>query len=207
MNKKNLVLGAVGISLLFASQALAHTTVKPASVGIGKFQTFTVSAPSEKPIATVGVRLVLPEGLNHVSPNVKLGWKVEVKKTVVGGEEKAVEINWTGGSIPAEMRDEFNLSAQAPSKPTTLAWKAYQTYADGSVVAWDQDPTVTQDNENDFSTMGPYSRTEIIDDLSVATAVSSEDEVNPKVSPMVALAFSVLSLVVSLAALKKAGKR
>ena len=203
MNKKSLVLGIVGASVLFASQVSAHTTVKPASVGVAKFQTFTVSVPSEKPIATVGIRLVLPEGLNYVSPNVKPGWKVEVKKAMVGSEEKVVEINWTGGSIPKEMRDEFNFSAQVPSKPVTLAWKAYQTYADGTVVAWDQDPAAKQDHGDDFSTMGPYSKTEVIDDLSSTSANPTQPSQNSSSQSTVALAISVVALVLSIGALKK----
>lgn len=195
----------MALSLLIGSQASAHTTVKPASVGIGKFQTFTVAAPSEKPIATVGIRLVLPEGLNHVSPNVKPGWKIEIKKEMIGNEEKVTEINWTGGSIPAEMRDEFLFSAQVPSKPTTLNWKAYQTYANGSVVAWDHDPSASQDEGADSSTAGPYSKTEVIDDLSTPPAETSTRTSADKKS-MIAIGVSIVALAAALSGLRKQPK-
>lgn len=202
MNTRNLVLGIVGASLLFANQALAHTTVKPATVGIGKFQTFTVAAPSEKPIATVGIRLVLPEGLNYVTPSVKAGWKIEVKKEKIGNEEKITEINWTGGTIPGEMRDEFSFSAQAPSKAGTLNWKAYQTYADGSVVAWDQDPNDSK-NSHDFSTNGPFSKTEVIDDLSTpATTEKTEHTPGSDKKSVIAIVLSAIALATALMALK-----
>lgn len=202
MNKKSLVLGIVGASLLFTSQAFAHTTVKPTSVGIGKFQTFTVSAPTEKTIPTIGVRLVLPEGLNHVSPNVKQGWKVEIKKEIIDGEEKVTEIIWTGGNIPAEMRDEFNFSAQVPSKPTMLNWKAYQTYKDGTVVAWDQDPS-TENSADPMENVGPYSKTEVIDDLTnTNSAVSSIEDQNNSTATT-AIVLSIIALVFSLTTLKK----
>lgn len=149
--------------------AAAHVVVKPNTAGIGAFQTFTMGVPTEKPMATVGLKLVLPEGLNHVSPNVKPGWKVEVKTQATGkkitnedgtqtDEMKAIEIIWTGGLIPAGQRDEFAFSAQVPATPTTLTWKAYQTYLDGSVVAWDQTPGTDVKN--------PYSKTSVADDLS-----------------------------------------
>ncbi len=205
MQRRKILTAVIAGSLLLANHAAAHTTVKPATVGIAKFQTFIVSAPSEKPIATVGIRLVLPKGLNHVSPNVKPGWKVEVKKAIENGEEKAIEINWTGGSIPAEMRDEFNFSAQAPSQPGTLAWKAYQTYADGSVVAWDQDPNMKTDHDSDFSNMGPYSKTDVIDDLSTTIATVSTQKTGAS-TDKIAIVLSVLALLVSLTAIKKSPK-
>lgn len=167
--KKLISLSITAIGLLVAVNVSAHVVVKPATAGIGAYQIFTMGVPSEKPVATVGLRLVLPDGLNSVTPNVKPGWKVEVKTQATGkkitdedgmetDEMKPVEIDWTGGSVPAGQRDEFSFQSQAPATPTTLTWKAYQTYADGSVVAWDQTPGTDVKN--------PYSKTSIVDDLS-----------------------------------------
>ncbi|MEO8065586.1 MAG: YcnI family protein [Candidatus Doudnabacteria bacterium] len=171
-NYKVLGFGLAGLFLLMAQVVSAHVVVKPNSVGIGAFQVFTMGVPSEKSVATVSLRLLLPEGLNFVTPNVKPGWKVEVKTQATGrkitdddgmmvDEMKPVEIDWTGGSVPAGQRDEFSFQAQVPAAATTLAWKVYQTYADGSVVAWDQTPS--NDAKN------PYSKTQVIDDLSART--------------------------------------
>lgn len=159
--------------LSFAIPASAHVVVRPDSAGIGSYQVFTVSVPSEKPLATIGLRLVLPAGLQNVTPNVKPGWQIKMSPA---------EIDWTGGTIPADQRDEFEFQAQVPATAATLAWKAYQTYADGSVVAWDETPGSTAAN--------PYSVTTVIDDLTAT----------PKTGWLQANGVN-LSLILSLAAI------
>lgn len=209
MYRKGFVVGVVAASLLLTSQALAHVTVKPSTAGIGKFQNFIIGVPSEKPIATIALRLVLPDGLNHVMPNVKPGWKIEIKKQGTGKmiddhgkmveEQKIAEILWTRGSVPANMRDEFMFSAQVPSEPTILNWKAYQTYADGTVVSWDQDSSAPK-----AEGFGPYSKTEVINDLASTTTLDSSNQDAKK--DMTAIWLSLAAVAVSLAALKKTTK-
>ena len=191
-------------SLLAVQVALAHVVVKPNTVGIGAFQVFITGVPSEKSTPTVSLKLILPSGLNFVTPNVKPGWKVEVKTQATGkkitdddgllvDEMKSVEIDWTGGSIPIGQRDEFSFQAQVPTTPTTLAWKAYQTYQDGRVVAWDQTPGSNAET--------PYSVTQVVDDLAKATTPRASwwnrNQVN------VTLGISLLALIISLGMLLK----
>ncbi len=224
MNRKVLAVPLLAMAtLLFAGQAWAHAVVKPSEVGIGKFQTFTLGVPSEKPIATVGIRLVVPDGLNFFTPNVKYGWKITEKKQATGNkikdddgmmveEQKLVEIDWAGGSIPAGQRDEFVFSAQVPSVPTTLNWKVYQTYADGSVMSWDLGPNDAQPKDAagnmDFSAYGPYSMTKVIDDLSAtpstpATTNTSASNSNSTLS----LVLSGVALALALSAWQTARKK
>lgn len=49
----------------------------------------------------------------------------------------------------------------------SLEWKAYQTYADGSVISWDADPKVSDANSE---TTTPYSVTDVVNDLSAKPA-------------------------------------
>jgi uncharacterized protein YcnI len=193
MNKRFIFVGLV-VAVIFSvvSIASAHVTVKPAEVNIGTFQTFSISVPVERDIPTIAVRVVLPQGLEHVTPNVKPGWKIAKTDT---------EISWTGGSIPAGQRDEFVFSAKVPSQETTLVWKAYQTYQGGAVVAWDlqadQQPKST-DGKDDFSKSGPYSQTKVINDLKAAR-VTTENKASGTSSP--AMVFSIVALVFSIIAL------
>lgn len=175
---------AVTLSLLAfsVSSAFAHVVVKPAQVGVAAYQTFTIGVPNEQDQPTTGVRLVIPDGLEHVSPNVKAGWKIEIKTapTTEGGDDHGhatgpvTEITWTGGSIPVGQRDDFIFSAKAPAEMTTLTWKAYQTYQDGTVVSWDQDPNAEPASEataeSQLEQTGPYSKTEVVNDLAQAVA-------------------------------------
>lgn len=164
-----LVLG-YGVAARVAS---AHVVVTPAQAGVASWTTFKVSVPSEKPIATYKLRLDLPEGLKHITPNVKPGWVISTTKTGAGDSMRITDITWIGGPIPTERRDEFYFSAQVPAEVATLKWKAYQTYVDGSVVAWDAEPqpvstTPGEKPAEDFSKSGPYSVTEVVNDLAPA---------------------------------------
>lgn len=183
------------MAFVFVPNTFAHVSVKPAQVGVGSFQTFTVSIPVEKDIPTTAIKLVIPSGLKHVTPNVKPGWVITTQKSGEGEESEVVEINWTNGLIPAGMRDEFLFSAQVPSETSTLDWKAYQTYQDGTVVNWDQNPS---DDHQEGST--PFSQTKVINDLVTATpnpvqSVSNQQANNlPLVLSVVALALSIVAL-------------
>ena len=168
------------IFLLVSLHAQAHVTVKPGEAGIATFQTFTVSVPVEKDLPTTGVRLAIPAGVTAVMPNAKAGWKIDLTHLAAeagGADQKdaerprkqVTEIAWTGGVIPAGQRDEFVFSAKVPSTESTLQWKAYQQYQDGSVVAWERDPkepaAKNAAGRSDFSKAGPFSQTRVVDDL------------------------------------------
>src|SRR5262245_35655513 len=73
-------LAAVLSTFGFAALASAHVVVKPSQVGTAAYQTFDMGVPAEKDLPTVGLKLILPSGLNEVTPNVKNGWQVHVVK-------------------------------------------------------------------------------------------------------------------------------
>jgi len=195
--------------IFFPSTALAHVVVKPSEVGLGKFQTFTVGVPNEKENPTIEIRLIIPKGLEDVSPNVKPGWNIEVKKAGVSmkgevlntGEkapdpETVTEIIWTGGSIPEGQRDDFLFSAKVPSSETTLKWMAYQTYLDGTVVSWDKDGESHNEDEAS-SSAGPLSQTKIINDLKVED--EKEKLVPQDTKENLTLSLAVLAIIIALA--------
>lgn len=160
--------------LMVAAQAHAHVVVKPAEVGVAERTNFVVGVPTEGEYPTTMVRLLIPESMQSVRPNVKPGWNIELVKAGDGEAARVSEIIWSGGSIPAEQRDEFLFSAQAPAQEGDLQWKAYQTYGDGSIVAWDTNPETVKAHESgahgsdDKNTPKPFSITKVINDLEVA---------------------------------------
>ena len=201
--------------------AFAHVVVKPNQVSVAAFQTFTVGVPNEKDNPVISLRLVIPEGLEHITPNVKQGWTVEVKKEKVyegmkgeklnnGKEapytEKITEIIWTGGSIPEGQRDDFLFSAQAPADETTVQWKAYQTYENGDIVSWDQGEMKHSDNEMEKmeeENHGPYSETKVINDLKASAAEEETTALKDKVNKLtwvseIALALAAAAIALSL---------
>jgi uncharacterized protein YcnI len=203
--------------LISASPAFAHAVVKPETAGVGSFTDFSLGVPSEKDLATVGIKLILPAGINSVTPIVKFGWKVEVINSQKQGQPDddgntnpiPEAIVWSGGSVPAHQKDFFMFSTQVPAEETELDWKIEQTYADGSVVSWsmspDQQPKDDKGNP-DYSKFGPYSKTMVINDLkdspqssnSADTIVQSSSLSNlPLVLSGLAVLLSAAALIVS----------
>lgn len=166
-------IGALGILAVSAIPVFAHVVVKPNQVGVGERLNFVVGVPTEEDNPTVGLRLVIPEGLESVRPNVKPGWTITLKKESSGEDTKVTEIVWTGGSIPPDQRDEFVFSAKAPATQITLVWKAYQTYKDGDVVSWDASPASVEEfvknnpstEDDNHNAPRPYAETKVINDL------------------------------------------
>ncbi len=208
---KSFVFGLIIILVLFLVPAVsAHVVIKPAEVGVGAFQTFTVGVPNEKESSTVTVRLILPKGLEHVSPNVKPGWNIEIKQAGesmkdeilnTGGKasdpETVTEIVWTGGSIPAGQRDDFLFSAKVPVETGELTWMAYQTYADGTTVSWDSVSDADHNSGSEDPLKGPAPKTKIINDLNpqIETPVIEEDDSKENLT----LALAVLAIIIALA--------
>lgn len=197
-------------ALLSSTGTFAHVVVNPDQAKVGEFQTFSVDVPNEKDNPTVKVRLLIPDGLEHVTPNVKPGWDIDVKTSNSAGdeEEKITEIVWSDGSIPQGRRDSFLFSARVPSDEADIIWKAYQTYQDGSVVKWDQEPnenlTDDEKEEQEEKGLGPYSTTSVIDDLA-----NGERENNLKpdnITTFVAYAALALSIASLGFALRKGTK-
>jgi uncharacterized protein YcnI len=162
------------MTLLLSSSVLAHVVVKPAEVLTGAFQTFTMGVPNEKDNSVTTLKLVLPSGLKFVSPTVKPGWVISVEKNGEGETATVTSITWSGGSIPAEQRDDFTFSAQAPDSQTELKWKAYQTYEDGTTTAWDQDPSTIK-GDDDTAPTGPFSVTKVLKTVSPVPAKTNPD--------------------------------
>jgi uncharacterized protein YcnI len=145
----------------------------------------------------------LPDGLASVSPTVKPGWRIEVKTRQAGDSAVPAEIDWTGGSIPGHFRDDFTFSAKTPAAAGTLVWKAYQTYSDGSVVAWDADPATL--GQNDDSGAEPYSQTRVVNDLDDSSGFAPA--VPAGKTDKLPLTVATLAFVFSLAALVLASRR
>jgi len=206
--KKRLILLTSSLCAIFLTltPALAHVVVKPNQVGIGAYQTFTVGVPNEMDNPTIALRLIIPSEIESVSPNVKPNWEIDVKKIGEGENAKTTEIDWSDGSIPVGQRDEFSFSAKVPASETTISWKAYQTYQDGTIVSWDQDPNLMKDlsdsqkEVNEKKGLGPYSQTKIFNDLeSAPNTINNESQNNSlRVISYAALVISLVALSMQL---------
>ncbi|MFJ8151423.1 YcnI family protein [Streptomyces sp. NPDC094468] len=140
--------------LVAAGVASAHVTVHPESYAKGATDgVLTFRVPNEENTAsTTKVQVYLPT--DHpvlgvlVSP--RDGWTAKVTttklKTPVKTDdgtitEAASEITWTGGKIGAGQFEDFDVAfGQLPEDTGRLTFKTLQTYSDGKVVRWIEEP-------------------------------------------------------------------
>ena len=108
-------------------------TVAPVEAPLQALQRYCIRVPSEKPLATTRLEMQFPELLEVVQVDSPPGWRATTQKDRQGRIAGAL---WEGGSIPARQSLEFGVVARNPRGPAELAWKAIQTYLDGSEVHW-----------------------------------------------------------------------
>lgn len=193
---------SVAAAALVASPVFAHVTVKPGEVLSGSYQTFTVSVPNEKDVATTSLRLEIPEALESVTPTVKQGWEIETTEEGEGEAAKVTSITWDGGEIPEGFRDEFTFSAKTPDEASELQWNAYQTYANGLVVAWNQAEGAEPEEIEGEMEYGPFSVTDVVAEASETTATKTGGTSN-----VLALLLSGAALLTALGAFAFASSR
>ena len=192
--KKQLLLGSLisiaAISLI-PGMAFAHVVVTPSQTAVGQGLIFSISVPNEEQVAVTNVKLEIPEGVTDVMPTTKEGWMITTTKS---GSE-VTEVVWSEGAINSGERQDFSFSARVPAKVTDINWKAYQTYADGTVVHWDQKPTGSDDADGNA---GPYSVTHVVNDLSDSTTTPAKDQAPIS---LLTIAVSIVAIILSISSL------
>ncbi len=139
--KKYFVALAGLLATTMVSAVLAHATVK-SDMGLseskaGSYETYRLQVPTEKPLDTTEVKLFVPQGLTISTFQALPGFDRSVEKNADG---IITTVTWKG-KIGQQEFQRFLFSAKNPAQPTTLLFKVYQTYSDGSIVKWeDEDP-------------------------------------------------------------------
>jgi uncharacterized protein YcnI len=121
--------------LLFAGIASAHVVVYPQQSTQGTYEMFTVRVPTEKDVPTVKVEIKIPAEVDISRFQPMTGWKYDLTKDNSG---KITSVVWTatGDGLSSTEFGEFNMQGKVGDQATSISWKAYQTYKDGSVVEW-----------------------------------------------------------------------
>lgn len=152
-----LTLTAVATAVLgVAGPASAHVTINPADGTQGGYGRFAFRVPNESDTAsTVKVEVNLPENapVGSVSTMPVAGWTVAVEKRKVdppievhGSQltEAVSKLTFTaapnGGVKPGEFQ-EFPVSMGPLPQVDTMVFKVLQTYSDGNVSRWIEEPT------------------------------------------------------------------
>ena len=158
LRRSSAVLGAAAVLVAAAAlPASAHVTVTPDTAAQGSTQELTFKVPNEESNATTTeIQLQIPTDhpIAQVLPRAVSGWTVSVKTVTLakplvtddGSFTTAVsEIDWTGGSIPVNQYQDFQISVDPlPGDTAQVAFKAVQTYSNGDVVRWIDVPVAGQ---------------------------------------------------------------
>ncbi|GAA1820497.1 YcnI family protein [Planosporangium flavigriseum] len=148
--------GVLATVVLVASPASAHVTVNPKEATQGGYSKLTFRVPNEKDsAATTQVEVNLPQDAPITSVSVKPvnGWTAEVTKSKLDkpiktgdGEltQAVTKIVWKADTPAAAIQpgqfQEFDVSAGPLPKVDKIVFKALQTYSDGDVVRWIEEP-------------------------------------------------------------------
>ncbi|MFF3865504.1 YcnI family protein [Micromonospora sp. NPDC001898] len=151
-----LALGVAAVVLGVAAPASAHVSVNPKEATQGGYGRFAFRVPNESDEAsTTKVEVVLPENapVGSVSTMPVPGWTVAVEKRKVdppvqvhGSEvtEAVSKVTWTAtgdAAVKPGQFQEFPVSMGPLPEVDTMVFKALQTYSDGNVVRWIEEPS------------------------------------------------------------------
>lgn len=152
-----LALGAV-VAAVFGSAgpASAHITVDPKEATQGGYGRFAFRVPNESDTeSTTKVEIFLPENapLGSVSTMLVPGWTAVVEKRTLdepvevhGSQlsEAVSKVTWTAepeAAIAPGTFQEFPVSVGPLPTVDTMVFKSLQTYSDGTIVRWIDEPT------------------------------------------------------------------
>ncbi|WP_034217500.1 YcnI family protein [Actinoplanes subtropicus] len=156
--KRSALVAAVvgGLTLALAAPASAHVTVNPNTATPGGYTKVTFRVPNEKDNAnTTKLEVALPAGQPIASVSTKPipGWTAVTEKTKLttpiksdDGDitEAVTKITWTAdatSAIKPGQFQEFDVSLGPLPTSGQMVFKALQTYSDGDVVRWIDEPT------------------------------------------------------------------
>jgi uncharacterized protein YcnI len=124
-----------------AATASAHVRVESDNPAPGKTAvvTFRVPGESETGALTTQLSVSLPD-VTSARTEVMPGWTAKLDRDVTAGTVRSV--TWTaapGSGFSSDQFALFRISVKLPESDT-VTFPATQTYSDGTVVRWDQQP-------------------------------------------------------------------
>jgi uncharacterized protein YcnI len=143
---------AMGAVVLMAAPAWAHVEISPSSAPKGSDAVLAFTVPDESATAsTTKIEIFFPTDHPIAEALVEpiAGWTANVTTVHVakpiqtddGSVNDAVKtVTWTGGHVVPGDFQQFKVSVGLPDDASSLEFKVLQTYSDGSVVSWIEDP-------------------------------------------------------------------
>jgi uncharacterized protein YcnI len=109
----------------------AHVTIGPAESTLGANERYVVRVPTEGQVATVGVDLMVPEGVTVSGVLASSGWTADNRRE----GNRTVSIHWKV-QIPPRQFGELVFTARNPREGADIAWRVVQRFEDGTSREW-----------------------------------------------------------------------
>ena len=157
------VAAAAAAALALPAAASAHVTVNPNTATQGGYTKVTfrvpnerddasttkleIALPTDKPIASVSLKPV--QGWTAVAENGKLATPIKTDDGEI--TEAVVKITWTASpdaAIKPHQFQEFDVSLGPLPATDQIVFKALQTYSNGEVVRWIDEPAAGTEAEH-----------------------------------------------------------
>ncbi|MFI5493964.1 YcnI family protein [Actinoplanes sp. NPDC051859] len=214
------------LSLVLAAPAAAHVSVSSASAVQGGYAKVTFRVPNESDEATTTkLEVNLPAGTPFASVSLKPipGWTMAAEKTKLATPieshgspitEAVTKITWTASgdaAIKTGQFQEFDVSLGPLPKVDQVVFKALQTYSDGTIVRWIDEPT-TDGTEPEKP--APVLKLAAATDTPAAapgatvtaTADDAKDTGGTSWTGIVGIGLGLVALIMGLLAYQRAGK-
>ncbi|MEU7927622.1 YcnI family protein [Micromonospora sp. NPDC049107] len=216
-----LALTAVATAVLgFAGPASAHVTVNPKEATQGGYARVAFRVPNESDTAsTTKLEVVLPENapVGSVSTIPVPGWTVATEKRKVeppievhGSQltEAVSKITWTAtgdAAVKPGQFQEFGVSMGPLPKVDTMVFKTLQTYSDGNVSRWIDEPQPGGEEPEKPAPVLTLTAAAPTASAAAPSAVAVADKDDDDEGDGVALGLGVAGLVAGLAGLALGG--
>jgi uncharacterized protein YcnI len=208
------------LTLALATPASAHVTVNPNTATQGGYAKVTFRVPNETDNTdTTKLEVNLPTTTPFASVSVKPlpGWTAVAEKSTLATPvtvhdrqitEAVSKITWTaaaGSAIKPGQFQEFDVSLGPLPEVNQVVFKALQTYSDGTIVRWIDEPTTDgSEPEHPAPVLTLTPATETAAPI-VTTAAATSESGNGTPYGIAGIVLGLAALVLGLLAYRRSG--
>jgi uncharacterized protein YcnI len=123
-----------GLLLGLATVTWGHSDLDPRQSIPKKWETYTLSVPTETDSPTVEIRLHVPPEFEIETIEHSRVWQITPVRDARGYVR---ELHWRGSSIPPQTFETFKFLARNPATVGTYRWQIDQHYQTGTPATWE----------------------------------------------------------------------
>jgi uncharacterized protein YcnI len=177
-----------GLLLSLVTATWGHSDLDPRQSLLKKWETYTLSVPTETASPTVRVQLHVPPEFEIETIEHSRAWQITTLRDARGYVR---EVTWSGNTIPAQTFETFRFLARNPATAGTYRWRIEQHYEDGAPATWEAQTQIVAPAET-----GSQRAEEAWRMAQVATTVS-----------LVAMGISITLIIITVIGIVQSGRR